>query len=411
METRPRVLVAGAAASLLADELRQAGRFLVPMQYTKLADAARGVTQWRPDIVVVDAGPGGPEQTQAVAQIAAEAPYATIIVICQAVDLETATAFMEAGANGYLPPPLRPERLPDYAEQLHRQISARKRHWAEQQIELVSPRRPQVVAVFSPKGGVGKTTLSINLAVALSQVTDQPVTLLDADLEAGDTATLLDLAPRSTLLDYVRALESGDDVDLSAYLTEHPSGVRLIAAPPSPDLAEAVRPLHIRKALTAARQTADYVVADTAPTFSDQVLAVLDEAQVILLLLTPDIAALKNVRTAMEVMAGLGYPPTKIWPVINRHAGDHGLTPAEVERALGRPVMTVIPNDPTVVTTATNAGSPFVLSSAASPVARAVQKLAQRVAAEAPATGGETGAGGAPGHRSRSLWARLLGRR
>lgn len=406
MAERPRVLVAGESAFLLADELRKAGRFLVPAQYGPVAEAVRGVTQWRPDIVVLDVGSGGESQVTAVGQIATLAPYATIILICRAVDLQSATAFMAAGADGYLPPPLQPELLPDYAESLHRQVSARKRHWAEQQLELISPRRPQLVAVFSPKGGVGKTTLAVNLAVALREVSDQPVTLLDIDLEAGDTATLLDLAPRSTLLDYVRALESGDAIDLDVYLTEHRSGIRLLAAPPTPDLLDAVRPEHIRRALTAARQSADFVVVDTAPTFSDQVLAVLDEAQMILLLLTPDIAALKNVRTAMEMMAGLGYPPTKIHPVMNRQTGEHGLTPAEIERALGRPVMMAIPNDPAVVTTATNAGSPFVLSDPGAPVARATLGLARRIVAAGHGPG-ETGAE----RPARSFWAQLLRRR
>lgn len=404
MVERPRVLVAGPYAWVAAEALSKDGRLLVPAHSDSTAGAAASVTQWKPDIAVLYVGAGRPDQVAIVEAIAMQAPYATVVVIGEANDLSVVTGFMQAGADGYLLNTDGPEGLADYLLDTHDQVVSRKRHWSQAGLELVSPRRPQLVATFSPKGGVGKTTLAVNLAVALEAVTAEQVTLLDMDLEAGDVATVLDLQPRLTTGDWARALAAGEDVDVAAYLTPHSSGIRVLAAPPSPALAESVRPEHVRRAIATAKLGAEFVVADTAPSFTDQVLAVLDEAQSLLLLLTPDVAALKNVRTALDVMADLGYPAAKIHPVMNRHAGDHGLSAQQVEELLGRPVAAVIPNDPTVVTSATNSGKPFVLSHPEAGVSKAVLDLARLIAAES--RGGQVARRSRPG-----FWRRLLNRR
>lgn len=383
MAERPRVLVAGPAADLHAQDLRRDGRFLVPAVSPSVAEAVPAVIHWKPDVVVFDVAGGETHQQDAVETIAREAPFATVVVISQSPDLHTATAFMQAGADGYLLRPFRPDYLADYTFHLHQRVAGRKRQWVQKKLDLVNPRRPHLVAVFSPKGGVGKTTLAANLAVSLRMETSDPVTLLDMDLESGDAATLLDLAPRRTVVDYARALTAGDEVDLAGYLTTHHTGLRLLAAPSSPEQAEAVRPDHVRAAIAAAKQSAEFVVADTSPIFSEPVLAVLDQADTILLVLTPDVTSLKNVRTALEVMNNLQYRMEKIRPVMNRCSEDHGLTVAQVEEVLGRPVLTRIPTDAPLVTAATNAGKPFVHAAPDTPIARTVADLGRQIVKEA----------------------------
>lgn len=383
MAERPRVLVAGPAADLHAQDLRRDGRFLVPAISESLSEAIPAVIHWKPDVVILDATSGDTTQQEAVEIIAREAPFATLVVVSPSPDLHTATAFMQAGADGYLLRPFRPDHLADYTYQLHQRVAGRKRHWVNRQLDLINPRRPHLVAVFSPKGGVGKTTLAANLAVSLRMETRDPVTLLDMDLESGDAATLLDLGPRRTVVDYARALAAGDEVDLAAYLTAHHTGLRLLAAPTSPEQAEAVKPDHVRAAIAATKHSAEFVVADTSPIFSEQVLAVLDQADTILLVLTPDVTSLKNVRTALEVMQNLQYRMEKIRPVMNRCSEDHGLSMAQVEEVLGRPVLTRIPTDAPLVTAATNAGKPFVYTAPETPIARAIADLGRQLVKEA----------------------------
>ncbi len=379
MTQRCRAVVAGPSAGTFAEDLRRDGRFLVPKTSATLHGVVADVPYWKPDVVILHVEGEEPDAVVLVEEIVREAPYVTVVVIGTGSDVQAATDLMEAGADGYLSSPVRPDYLPAYVHDLHSRVSNRKAHWVRRHLELVNPRRPHLAVVFSPKGGVGKTTVAANLAVSLRRLTNQPVVLMDMDVEAGDTATLLDLQPRRTMADYARALAAGEQVDLVPYLTIHASGLKVLPVPTSPEQAEAIQPEHVHRALDAARQVADFVVADTAPSFNDQVLALLDRADTIFLLVTPDVAALRNVRTALEVMEGLNYPSSRIQPVVNRFSRDHGLSLAQVEEALGRPVLLPIPNDSGVVTAATNAGRPFVLEAPESAVARAVAELARYV--------------------------------
>lgn len=402
---RPRVMLGGPGAADLAAELRADGRFLLLSHSDETGEAVRAVERWRPDILVLRA-PGdaeGPESLLAALEEAARsAPYVTLVVAGLTPRLAGAIALMEAGAHGLLPGRLRQGELADYLARLHMKVAARKRYWSEHGLPLLHPRRPQVVAVFSPKGGVGKTTVAANLALALQTITGQPTLLLDMDVAAGDVSVLLDLKPERTLVDYTRALAMDEDAALSPYLTDHRSGLRLLAAPASPDGAELIRPPHIKRAMAMAKQEADHVIVDTAPAFSDQVLAVLDSADAILMLLTPDIAALKNVRTALGVMEGLQYPTDRIRIVINRAESESGLSRGEVEEVLGTPVLAAIPNDPHLVTTATNRGQPFVTFRPDAAASSAVMDLARALAGE------EAPVANRP---PLPLWRRLLGRR
>lgn len=403
---RLRLLLFSADAATLARELRRLGPFYtlaIPDRGTGLLPS---VQRFKPDVIIVDAGLPDLDARETADQLARHAPYATLILLTPLARFEEARALMTAGASGLMPRPVEPRDLARYVLQVHGTVLARKQHWVTERLALTNPRRPRVIAIFSPKGGVGKSTLATNLAVALRRVTEDRVLLLDMDLASGDAAALLDLVPRYSILDYVRALGTGGEVRLTTYLTGHHSGIELLAAPASPDQAELIPCDHVKQAITDARQLGDWILVDTSPAFSEPVLTVLDEADTAILLMTPDLTSLKSARTALSVMEELGYPAEKAVLVMNQ--AQKGLEQAEREATeiLGRPILASLPHDSRLALAAANTGEPFVIGWPASALARGVVDLARRLVAEVPAVGpAEPAVGGPPARRW--FWQRL----
>ncbi len=237
-----------------------------------------------------------------------------------------------------------------------------------------------VIAVFSPKGGVGRTTLACNLAIALKLEQDQTVALVDCSLPFGDVGVVLNLQPTKTVVDLLPHVASLDGDLLHDLLLRHASGVDVLLAPTRPEMAELVTADSLKAILAKLRESYDYVVVDTAPTFQDTSLAVLDLADRIVVPLTLELTAIKNVRLFLEVAQALGYPSDKVQVVLNKADSPSGISPGDVAQRLGRPIAVRIPTDPKTATYAVNQGTPFVQANRKSPLSRSVFELARSLA-------------------------------
>ena len=165
-----------------------------------------------------------------------------------------------------------------------------------------------VVAVFSPKGGVGRTTVAVNLAVAAATELGKRVVLVDGSFQFGDVGVLLNLNPKSkSIADLVPELEAGELESLDSFVINHSSGVRVLLAPPSPEMAELVTPAGIKKVLEACASTTTWWSWTAPPIFNDTTLAILDVADMILTMLSLEITSIKNMRLFLEVAEQLGY--------------------------------------------------------------------------------------------------------
>jgi pilus assembly protein CpaE len=243
-----------------------------------------------------------------------------------------------------------------------------------------------VVAVFSPKGGVGRTTVAVNLAVAAASLGGKRVALMDGSFQFGDVGVLMNLNPKNkSIAELVPELEAGGLESIENYLINHSSGVRVLLAPPSPEAAEHVTAAHTKHVVERLRQEYDLVIVDCTATFNDTTLAILDEADIILTLLSLEITSIKNMRLFLEVADQLGYGGDKIRLVLNRADSTLGIRVADVEHSIGRKVDHTIVSDGRSVVYALNRGVPFFLSNREAQVSQDVLRLATSIAGAGPA--------------------------
>jgi len=243
----------------------------------------------------------------------------------------------------------------------------------------------KLVTVFSPKGGVGKTTIAANLAVALAGRDSLRVCLVDLDLGFGDIAITLQLFPARTIADTV-ALESELDFSvLEPLLTPHRRGFSTLVAPVQPDARDSIPASLVGRILSILKGNFDIVIVDTSPAFDEHVLQAFDETDELILLTTLDVPTLKNVKIACETLDLLNFPKARRHLVLNRADDKVGLSPDKVETTLDMKITQAIPTSPEVAN-ATNAGEPIVGSHPKHPVSQAIFRLADTMTGVATGT-------------------------
>lgn len=240
----------------------------------------------------------------------------------------------------------------------------------------------RVVTVFSPKGGVGKTTSSVNLALALAERGARKVCLVDLDLAFGDVAITMQLFPTHSIEQAVGAEDSVDLTMLEGLLTrDDSSSLTVLAAPAHPDVRERITPLLISRILRALRDGFDYVVVDTSPSFDDATLTALDETDECVIVATLDVPTLKNVKVALETMDMLSIARGHRHLLLNRADDAVGISVEKVESILGMPVASQVATAVDIAA-ATNAGTPIVNHKPNHPASIAYTELAASVTGE-----------------------------
>jgi len=237
----------------------------------------------------------------------------------------------------------------------------------------------RVVTVFSPKGGVGKTTMAVNLALALTERGARRVCLVDLDLAFGDVAITMQLFPTHSIEHAIGSEETLDAAQLDTLLTRHADSMMVLAAPAHPDVRERVSPALVGKVLRTLREGFDFVVVDTAPSFDEQVLTALDETDECVIVATLDVPTLKNVKVALETLDMLDIARGHRHLLLNRADDAVGITPDKVEGILGMPVAASVSSSVDVAA-ATNSGNPIVVATPGHQTSQAVRALASEIA-------------------------------
>jgi len=235
----------------------------------------------------------------------------------------------------------------------------------------------RVITVFAPKGGVGKTTTAVNLALAISDRGARKVCLVDLDLAFGDVAITMQLFPSHTIEEAIGGEEHIDDNLVQSLLTRHEDSLMVLAAPSLPDARDRVTSRLVSRMLRTLKQQFDYVVIDTAPNFDEQTLQALDETDECVIITTLDVPTLKNVKVALETLDLLSIAIGHRHLVLNRADDEVGIGPDKVEQILGMKVTAPIPSS-LEVAAATNLGKPIVIANPDHPASiqfRALSRL------------------------------------
>ncbi len=334
-------------------------------------DALNLVDEGRPDLIILDVMMPDMDGYE-VCRLVREKPNTTrlpILMLTALESLEEKIKGFEAGADDYMTKPFQPAELQARVQVLLRRVAR-----ATGELTQLTGK---VIAVFSLRGGVGVSTVAVNLATALAQIWEAPTALMDLSLIAGQSALLLNLSLRHTWADIVEIPEEEIDNELlNELLLPHASGVHVLAAPRYPQQSELLTNDKVTHVIDMLSQRFHYVVLDLPHDFHETTLAGLDSADQILTLMSPELASVLSMDTTLEVFDTLEYPPVKYRIAINQTIGRGGLSLEDIEGALKRSIDLVIPHDVDTFVNAINLGVPPVFGAPNTRVAALLEDYA-----------------------------------
>lgn len=358
----------------------------------------------RPDLLIMDINMPVIDGITATEIVNSELPSVSVILTSVQGDQEFIRRAMKAGARDFLIKPFSNDELIDTiksvfkSDQRKRQLYQAPTSGAGGDTGVArvkgGKKEGQVVTFFATKGGVGKTTVLLNLAVTLSRYGGHKVAVVDFDLQFGDIAIMLNLIPSRNIISLLEEPPPWTSSVVLDYMIPHEqSGVEVLLAPSRPEYAEIVQVEHIEQTLLLLREQYDYVLVDTSSMFRNIELSILDASQTILVITTLELSAIKDMKLCLDLLQNLNYSPDKIKLVLNRGKPNvGGITYEDVQSGLKKEISALIPTEGRVCIEAINKGTPFMLNDTSSELAQSFIKLAEIIVGQKIQPGDAVGA-------------------
>ncbi|MFQ5522472.1 MAG: CpaE family protein [Acidimicrobiia bacterium] len=316
-------------------------------------------------------------------------PALILMLVSEEVTADLLRRGMRIGLSDVIEAPLDEAKIEAAIEQFAHDVLKR-------QSAVIRPAEPpkreegQIITVMSAKGGSGKTVLATNLALLLNRIPDSKVCLVDADLQFGDVCLVLQLEPRFTMVNAAHELHQLDAELLESLLTEHPSGLKVLAAPLEPAFADDITTAGLMQMLEILQETYDYIVVDTASMLDELILSLIEKSDHVLMLVDMDLPSVKNAKLALETLRLLKFSTSKVQLVMNRSNSKAKLDTKEIEGALKMEIAASIPSDASVAASV-NEGRPVVESEPRSKVAKGFESVAALIAGKIPEASSKSG--------------------
>jgi len=338
-----------------------------------------------PHVVIMDINMPDMDGISATEAMLKDLPNTQIVILSVQNEPDYMRRAMLAGARDFLPKPPSADELVSTIRKVGQRALTQTVVMPVAQVpgvpsSISSPHthRGKVIVIYSPRGGVGRTMVATNLALAL-QTEDTPTVIVDAALQFGDVSACLNLQTRNSLLDLVEQAGELDTELVDRIAIHHPSGMKVVAAPARPEQAESVQGSQISKVIRFLATVFQYVVVDTSSALNEATIGAIDASDVVVLIGAPDLPTIKNLRMFFDLGEALNLTPQKIVLIMNRMDKRYGISAEKVADLLKQPIIAQIPLDDRVVPLSTNNGEPFILQDRTKPIARAILEMAQAV--------------------------------
>lgn len=327
------------------------------------------------DILLMGSGMNG-QRYAFVEKVSAQYPHTDIIMMEDELLEVTMHNALFVGAKDVLIKPIDPEKL---MNAIYRIQQLKNKQVPAPQKKIKKSERGQVYTVFSTKGGVGKTFVAINLATSLLKEPEKRVVLVDLDLDFGNAALALNLYPKFTISDIVDDIRNIDSDLIESYLIPHESGIKVLPANLQQEMNEFINAEHIRIILEALRESFDYVIVDMPARFLETILPALALADTLLVITTPEISSVRNIKALLVTLKDLNFPQSKIKIILNKADRRGEITQKDVEVTLNKKVDASIAFDYRKVVSSLNRGVPLVNEYPKNVVSKNIEKMRLRL--------------------------------
>ncbi len=352
---------------------------------------ARDLGAATPDIILIDHMLGDQPTLDIIDDIAQQFPDSALIAILPESDPVLVQQVLLAGARGFVIQPFTQINLLSTLRRVHELESRRQKTVVSSQQRVTDAMRPlRAISVFSPRGGVGTTTIAANLALAMHEATQQRVLLIEGKLAFGHLDVLLNIRTQNTIADLIPHASALDDALIQDVVFEHGSGLHVLLAPSNLQVAQGIRPDDLYTVFIQLLRRYDLVVIDAGSSLNDNSVTLMDSADKILLVTNPDLAALHDVSRFVQVSRSLGYSPEKFLFILNREGMTGGIRTNDINAALNQQPFARIPDDTGNATRSVNRGIPLLLRYPRSPASRAIKDLSKRLVKMQTADLGDT---------------------